>query len=311
MSISIINKIPSGGLKPELIVQAPAQSTIDIIQNNIIINTYTLGASETTHTFVVKLGTYTVQRTLDTTTTSTEVIVDTVKQYTVNLKGEELKSLSEGSIVYLNENGVATPFYVAKHNYESKLNGEGRTLLVRQFCETQQAWGTYSSDENPFWSTASIKTWLNDIYKLQLDPIIQTAISSTKYYYYSSWIATSPTTRSDSVFLLSIAEIRPNSWGHDTIVPYADGSALPNYDIIGDSRTPSGAYARQWTRSPWVRQSSSSSGLASSVGTFMWSGNYGRPYLIFYKPTDTYYARPCFTLPDTILVDDNNHIIAS
>ena len=86
MSISIINRNTSGGLKPELIVQAPAQSTIDIIQNNIIIDTYTLGASETTHTFIVKLGTYTVQRTLEANSMSVEVIVDTVKQYTLDLK---------------------------------------------------------------------------------------------------------------------------------------------------------------------------------------------------------------------------------
>ena len=44
----------------------------------------------------------------------------------------KLSEISEGEIIKLKENGSLVDFYVAKHNYESGLNGEGRTLLVRK-----------------------------------------------------------------------------------------------------------------------------------------------------------------------------------
>lgn len=85
MSISILNRGASGGLKPELTVTAPAGSTIDLLQNGIITDTYTLGASETEHTFIVELGTYTVRGTLGTDAKSKDVLIDTVGQYDVKI----------------------------------------------------------------------------------------------------------------------------------------------------------------------------------------------------------------------------------
>lgn len=43
-----------------------------------------------------------------------------------------LDNTSVGSVVKLKEDGVLVDFYVAKHDYESGLNGVGRTLLVRK-----------------------------------------------------------------------------------------------------------------------------------------------------------------------------------
>ncbi len=83
MSISILNRGASGGLKPELTVTAPSGSTIDLLQNGIIVETYTLGTNETRHTFVAKVGTYIVRRTLDTNTAEIEVLIDVVGQYSV------------------------------------------------------------------------------------------------------------------------------------------------------------------------------------------------------------------------------------
>lgn len=85
MSISILNRGASGGLKPELVVTAPSGSKIDILQNNAVVATYTLGSSETKHTFTVKVGTYTVRGTLDGMTKSEEVLIDTVGQYAVEI----------------------------------------------------------------------------------------------------------------------------------------------------------------------------------------------------------------------------------
>ena len=84
MSISILNRGSSGGLKPELTVTAPSGSIIDLLQNEIIVATYTLGLSETEHIFTVKLGTYTVRGTLD-KVQNKEVVIDTVGQYAVEI----------------------------------------------------------------------------------------------------------------------------------------------------------------------------------------------------------------------------------
>ena len=47
----------------------------------------------------------------------------------INLGDMEL-----GTLVKLNENGTPAEFYVACHNYEAGLNGNGRTLVVRKDC---------------------------------------------------------------------------------------------------------------------------------------------------------------------------------
>ena len=87
MSISILNRGgASGGLKPELTVISSAGDIIDIMQNGIIVYTYIIGANETQHTFVVKLGTYTVKGTRAGATATTSVVIDAVTQYSVTLK---------------------------------------------------------------------------------------------------------------------------------------------------------------------------------------------------------------------------------
>lgn len=104
MSISILNRGASGGMKPELTVIAPAGSTIDIMRNGIIFDAYTLGADETEHTFMVKVGTYTVRATLGTDSSSEEVGVDTVGQYIVEIsynlwlyrEGDECEEVTGG-----------------------------------------------------------------------------------------------------------------------------------------------------------------------------------------------------------------------
>ena len=82
MSISILNRGgASGGLKPELTVIAPSGSTIDILQNGSIVDTYTLGVDETKHTFSVNVGTCIVRGTRDDETVEAEVVIDVVGQY--------------------------------------------------------------------------------------------------------------------------------------------------------------------------------------------------------------------------------------
>ena len=46
----------------------------------------------------------------------------------------KLGNKATGSIIKIKENGTLVDFYVAKHDYESGLNGTGRTLVVRKDC---------------------------------------------------------------------------------------------------------------------------------------------------------------------------------
>lgn len=83
----IINPISYGGsgLLPEIIVTAAAGSTLDLLQNGVVLKTYTLGSTETQHTFVVKnVGEYTVKSTLGDNSTSVSVTVDATAQYNVS-----------------------------------------------------------------------------------------------------------------------------------------------------------------------------------------------------------------------------------
>ena len=50
----------------------------------------------------------------------------------VGPSGMPLSDYAEGDIIKLNEGGSPVEFYVSKHDYESGLNGSGRTLVVRK-----------------------------------------------------------------------------------------------------------------------------------------------------------------------------------
>lgn len=61
-----------------------------------------------------------------------------------------LAELPEGSIIKLNEDDAPVEFYIAEHNYESDLNGAGRTLLVRKDCYASYNLAHYSGPSNYF-----------------------------------------------------------------------------------------------------------------------------------------------------------------
>ena len=60
--------------------------------------------------------------------------------------GLPLSSLPESSLVAITESGSPVLFSLAKHDYESGLNGAGLTLLVRKDCYDTRVW--HSSNNN-------------------------------------------------------------------------------------------------------------------------------------------------------------------
>lgn len=219
-----------------------------------------------------------------------------------------IKNKAEGSVVKLNEYGSPVEFVLKKHNYESDLNGNGRSLLVRKIAQEY----IYDSSHGSYrarYDTCAKCNYLNTTYKQSLDPDIQAAISTTQFYIVDSAVkfnssisaieVTTTTTRK-SVFELSATELGGKNLGH----AYGDvGSVLPSYTSLWDATNESGEHIHQLTRTPSF--TNDQSGL--NQGEFyIQEGNNAPTFVIRVSER---YIRPCFTLPDTALVLDDGTIV--
>lgn len=203
----------------------------------------------------------------------------------VPIKGLELSTIAEGSIVKLIENGSPVEFYVAQHDYESGLNGAGRTLLVRKDCYDTRVW--HSSSVNAY-ATSDIDAWLNSTYKALLDETVQAAIATTKFYYTPGNGNSTESTLERAVFLLSVPELGLSSGG----ILYENGTAVSAASVLKIAYL-NGTATAQWTRAAGTMNTGavgfvSTAGKASSGGAS--GSNIG--------------SRPCFTLPSTAVFDE-------
>lgn len=202
--------------------------------------------------------------------------------------GITLDKIPEGTIVKIKENNVPTEFYVAKHDYESALNGAGRILLVRKDCYDRREW--HSSNVNAY-ASSTIDTWLNGDYFNTLDAIAQGLIPTTKFYYTPGNGTTTVTTLTRKVFLLSHTE-----YGRTSDPNKIEGTELSISDTLEIAYL-DGTAVSHWTRSPNVNAKTGVYYLYTS-GTLR-SGN----------ASNLNYSRPCFTLPSTAKFDKNYNLI--
>lgn len=203
---------------------------------------------------------------------------------------QTLGSVAVGTLVKLNENGSPVEFYVAKHDYESGLNGAGRTLLVRKDCYNNRAWdnGNVSA-----YASSDIDAWFNGTYKNLLDSDIQTAIGTTKFYYTPGNGNNTVTTLERAVFALSLTEL-----GQSYLYANVEGSALPIASTLRIAYR-NGNPSTQWTRSPSTRDGDTTYAISmTSDGDFLRSGC-----------GNSRGARPAFTLPSDLSVLDDGTII--
>lgn len=196
-----------------------------------------------------------------------------------------LSNIAEGSIVKLNENGTPVEFYVAKHNYESNLNGAGRTLLVRKAVRVIDAWNTALYNT---YASSTIDTWFNGTYKDLLDSSVKTAISTTKFYYTIGNENATITTMSRAVFALSMAELG-GSYANTNI----EGTTLSIASVLKVASDSNGNATKQWTRTP-TNPSGSMVHVAILYEDGVTNSNMA-------KNQGGY--RPCFTLPSTAKFD--------
>lgn len=201
-------------------------------------------------------------------------------------KGIPLSTITPGAILYLNESGSPVPFYIAKHDYESGLNGAGRTLVVRKDCYDERA---FSSTSNAF-SGSSMDTWLNNTWLKLLDADIQAAISKTKFYYTPGYGNYTVTTLQRAVFLLSVTELGKSASDANT-----EGTALASAvcsQLAIAYRN--GSAATQWTRTPYTVHALTVYYLGTDGNLYdndFYGGSHG--------------SRPAFTLPATFPVIQN------
>lgn len=195
--------------------------------------------------------------------------------------GLPLSSLPHGALVRINENSSPVPFYLAKHDYESGLNGSGRTLMVRKDSYGKQAWHRSASFTK--YANSAMNTHLTTTYFALLDSAVQSAIGTTKFYYTSSADTTSVGTLSRSVFLLSATEFGGVDTSPTGMYTFnVEGSTLPIASLL--------AVDYQWTRSP---RTGASQPIYVTVGGKVGSNG----------SQSAQNHRPAFTLPSTLLVD--------
>lgn len=193
-----------------------------------------------------------------------------------------------GSIIKIKESGSPVEFIVCKHDYESELNGSGRTLVVRKDCYDNRRW--HSSNVNAY-ATSAIDAWFNSTYKNLLDADIRGAIGTTKFKYTPGKGNNIVSTLERAIFSLSATELnKSESWFN------VEGTALEIASSLQIAYM-NGSAVVQWTRSPF-RNSREYACHLNSDGTV--DANYC---------ASSYGSRPAFTLPSDALVDDSGNVV--
>ena len=193
-----------------------------------------------------------------------------------------------GSIIKIKESGSPVEFIVCKHDYESELNGSGRTLVVRKDCYDNRQW--HSSNVNAY-ATSDIDAWFNSTYKNLLDADIRGAIGTTKFKYTPGNGNNIVSTLERAIFSLSATELnKSESWFN------VEGTALEIASSLKIAYM-NGSAVVQRTRSPF-RNSRDYACHLNSDGTV--DANYC---------ASSYGSRPAFTLPSDALVDDSGNVV--
>lgn len=230
----------------------------------------------------------------------------------------QIKDLAIGDgYVYLMEGSSKVKFYVLAHNYESGLNGKGRTLFCRE-SPTTSGTHTTSAEENYRVDSNNEDTWYKNTYVNKFSDQVRRLIGTTKYagqyaYYFTGTVGNPSGTKlgsdtyESSFFPISVAEVGESG--------YSDGSALSSAAISRISSIQTRYGSGIWTRSPsktitydrtggpqnynYANSIYVDSASGSSVTTA--EGTYGSRYGYL----------PCFTLPETLYIDKDGFASAN
>lgn len=206
----------------------------------------------------------------------------------------QIKDLAVGDgFVYLNEGNSKVKFYVLCHNYESGLNGNGRTLFCRESpAEIDKGVGISSSYINKF--TSVVQKW----------------ISTTKYKcQYITWSGSYSEVLIGSANFFSLSAIELNITKRYEIQNLADGSALSAAARTRVGYIQTASNTSFWTRSQDPTWSDYHKEDGDNVYDYDYhytvSGASGSS-ISFNKVDSSKYSSgklPCFTLPETLYID--------
>lgn len=191
--------------------------------------------------------------------------------------GLPLSDLMEGQIVMINENGVAIPYHLAKHDYESWLNGAGKMLLARGEPYVTMALNSANSN---IYADSNVDVLFNGDFFASLDSGVQNLISET-IFPYTKGGTTTKTTLARKVFALSCAEFAFSNSSANV-----EGSALPIASTLNSGRS-----GYEGTRTPVNGSTNNYFALVNATGHSGTTGIYA-----------SVKWRPCFTIPSTTLV---------
>lgn len=254
-----------------------------------------------------------------------------------------LSNIPEGKTVLMDEGSNVVEFIVAKHGYESRLNGVGRTLLIRKRYPTLMNWDSSWSA----YAQSDINTWLNGEYLNTFSSAQKEAIGSTTFYYTPGFTAmdfsvgsSKVSTMSKAVFLPSAHEFGGDCEGNDVFgwtknspdYKYNEGTSFPQAKgilesmLAADNATITNGSCRVFTRTPFLYSAEHASYYHSSdrkdflsrmVTTLEYTvidGSSGFSVLWGHTaalgPNLLYYcAHPSFTLPETTQIDANGKLV--
>lgn len=221
----------------------------------------------------------------------------------------QIKDLAIGDgYVYLMEGGTKVKFYTLAHNYESSLNGKGRTLFCRATPATSGPWSSVGSTGrrvNIAWGTTasyasethtcSIYDWLTTTYFYKFAADVKSWMGKTNYLANRTTFSTSIFTLSESESVYDLSS-RPEG----TLLSEVARKRLENiFTDFGENiwtRTQSSrvSYRHDSSDKDYYYDGVALSGVDSSHwGRF--STTYGHTYSWGYLP--------CFTLPETLYID--------
>ena len=231
--------------------------------------------------------------------------------------GVRLEDLSEGTVVGFTEEGQIAKFYIAKHNYEERLNYTGNILLVRKdvYSETVE----FDKNKSIEYSSSTIDKWCSD-YKTKLDNSVSSKITPMSFYYTpkNDYNSTDQNYKPDQiailtrdVFILSVTELGVKNW---TGACNVEGSPLPIASKIVDAPDVGfwgEDYGEQMTRSRIVNQEIF--GLGSNykdryIAVSKIDKNTKETYTEIALPTGKLYFRPAFALPCSFKISSDNFI---
>ncbi len=222
----------------------------------------------------------------------------------------QIKDLAIGDgYVCLMEGSTKVKFYALYHNYESGLNGKGRTLFCRESPATSGPWSSVGSAgrrNDIAWGitdhgasgethTCSIYNWLTTTYFHKFAADVKGWMGETKYLANRTTFSTSIFTLSESESVYDLSS-RPEG----TLLSEVARKRLENiFTDFGENiwtRTQSSrvSYHHDSSDNDYYYDGVALSGVDSS--------HWGR-FSTTYGHTPSWGYLPCFTLPETLYID--------